>query len=381
MNARLCAVALGLSLTLSAGAARADAGTIPQYLPASFGEYNQAMRKIIAQRGNKPVRIGISAPASEEYYNEIFAGMFSKMKELNDQYGLKFEYVIQTNAKHADVETQVAALKTWANQGFDAVVICTAADIASMDEVFGDMLKKGTYTYFFNMPPRQLFLQPGSPLNMYEMNARASVGYDNSLAHYDAGTWIANLLTKKYGEPRGKVGQVWGPPGHWSIDRGNGFMEAMKKYPKITVVPLVRGDYTRTGGMRAAEDLLTREPDLDVLYGENEEMGLAAAAAAMNKGIKLWDWDKKQGLAVLAANGLVTGYKEISAGRLTATIDVNPVQNGRNLIEAIFFDKVLGWRVSKIINAPTQVADKNNVDVHRGLNEWAFKIKYPSGGY
>jgi PAS domain S-box-containing protein len=364
----------------SGGCGTAVVARIPFRL-ASSKEYSQAIRAIIAARGSKPVRVGISAPAMAEYYNEIFAGMFAKMKEWNDLYGLKFEYVIETNTEHDKIELQVATIKTWADEGFDAVVICTAADAASMDQLFGEMLKKGTYTYFFNMPPRQLFLEPGSPLNVYAMNARASVGYDNFLAHYDAGNWIAELLTKKCGEPRGRIGQVWGPPGHWSIDRGNGFKEAMKKFPNINVVALVRGDYTRSGGMRAAEELLTRAPDLDVVYSENEEMGLAAAAAAMNAGMKLWDWDKRTGLAVLAADGGVTGYNEIAAGRLTATIDVNPVQNGRELVDAIVFDRVLGWRVSKIINTPTQVVDKRNLDLHRSLDEWAVTIYYPSGGY
>ncbi|MGA2479614.1 MAG: substrate-binding domain-containing protein, partial [Spirochaetia bacterium] len=146
-------------------------------------------------------------------------------------------------------------------------------------------------------------------------------------------------------------------------------------------VPLVRGVYDRDSGMKGAEDLLTVNPNLDIIYGENEEMGLGAAAAVLAKGKQLWNFDTKKGIIVIGADGLVSGYNEIRAGRMTATINVNPVANGRNLIEAIFWDRVLGWRIPKIILAPTSVVDKRNVDLNEAYVKWAQSVKYPSGGY
>ena len=83
----------------------------------------------------------------------------------------------------------------------------------------------------------------------------------------------------------------------------------------------------------------------------------------------------------MGADGLVSGYEEIRAGRMTATINVNPVKNGRNLIEAVFWDRVLGWRIPKVILEPTTVVDIRNVDFSDEYVKWAQSVSYPSGGF
>lgn len=353
----------------------------PQWSPGSSTEFKKQIQDYLAANKLTTVKIGFSAPIMSEYWNEIHAGAFTMMKQLNDEYGIKWDYTISAPSTLEKVEEQVDMIKNWSRQGFQAVVVGTVGDISAMDTTFGELLKNNTYSYFYNMPPRYNFQQADSPLSDLTMNTRANIGYDNYLAHYNAGLWFAKLLTLKYGEPKGTIGQIWGPVCHWSIDRNNGFVAAMKLFPNIKVVDMVRGDYERASGMRAAEDLLSRNPDLDILYGENEEMGLGAAEAALARGLKIWDWEKKDGIIVLGADGLVTGYDEIKADRLTGTIDVNPVQNGRNIIEAIFWDRVMGWQIDKIINNPTDIADKTDVGLHEAYVKWALATEYPSGGY
>jgi ribose transport system substrate-binding protein len=371
----------GQGSSTTAGNSVSSGAGAPVWSPGASSEYTDQIKAVIKAKGLTTIKIGFTNPYMSEYYNEIYMGAYAKMRELEDQFGIKFEYVASSGATHADAESQISALRTWGRQGFHAVVVCTAAEPTAMDAVFGELLGMGTYPYFFNMPPRVLALNPDSPLDDATMNARAIVGYDNFLAHYDAGFWIADLLTMKYGSPKGTIGQVWGPGGHWSAERGAGFEAAMKNFPNIRVVPLVRGNYDRDSGMKGAEDLMTLYPNLDVIYGENEEMGLGAAAAVLAQGKKLWDFDKKEGIITVGADGLVSGYNEIRAGRMTATIDVNPVENGGKLIEAIFWDRVLGWRIPKIILAPTQVVDIRNVDTHESYVKWAQSVTYPSGGY
>jgi len=138
---------------------------IPEWSPGSDKLFNDQIRKIIADKGLTTIKIGFTNPYMSEYYNEIYAGAYTMMKELNEQYGIKFEYVQSSGATHADAETQIAALKTWGREGFQAVVVCTAAEPSAMDAVFGELLEDGTYPYFFNMPPRVLALNEDSPLD------------------------------------------------------------------------------------------------------------------------------------------------------------------------------------------------------------------------
>lgn len=353
----------------------------PVWSPGAHPNFTDQVKKIIADKGLSTIKIGFSGPAMSEYYNEVYSGAHAKMRELQDIYGIKFEYVASSGTTHADAESQISALRSWAQQGFHAVVVCTSAEPAAMDSVFGELLKSGTYPYFFNMPSRVMALNPDSPLDAVTMNARAIIGYDHYLAYSDAAAWLAELLTIKNGSPRGKIGQVWGPGGHWSTERGAGFADAIKNYPNIEVVPLVRAQYDRDTGMKGGEDLLTLYPDLDAIYAENEEMALGAAAGAMAQGKTLWDFDKKDGLIVIGVDGLVSGYNEMRAGRLTGTIDVNAVENGAAIVEAIFWDRVLGWKIPKIIQIPTSVVDVRTVDMHEAYIKFAQSVDYPSGGF
>lgn len=44
------------------------------------------------------------------------------------------------------------------------------------------------------------------------------------------------------------------------------------------------GGYVRDKGLQAAQDLLTRDSDIDAIYGENEEMALGASQAIDARG-------------------------------------------------------------------------------------------------
>jgi len=72
----------------------------------------------------------------------------------------------------------------------------------------------------------------------------------------------------------GKVILIWGIPGHWSTSRLNGVNAALKKYPGIKIVGQQRGDYVRDKALNAAQNLPQRDPNINAIYGENEEMAL-----------------------------------------------------------------------------------------------------------
>ena len=193
------------------------------------------------------------------------------------------------------------------------------------------------------------------------------MGYDNRWqSGYLAGQYIAEKLGGS-----GKILQIWGPSGSdWTRARRIGFDKALAENPGITVVGEADGGYVRDKGFTAAQDLLTKNKDVDAIYGENEEMALGASQAIDAAGLK--HWNGKEGILTIGADGLVSGYEQIRAGKLTATVDIGGVDQGQNLIEAIFDTVVLGQTVTQFINNPTQVVDKSNVDWHQAYTEWAL---------
>ena len=96
------------------------------------------------------------------------------------------------------------------------------------------------------------------------------------------------------------------------------------------------------------------------IYGENEEMALGASQAMQALGLK--SWDGQSGIITIGADGLKSGYEFIEPGPLTATVNVGPVDQGRQSVETIFWNVVFGQVPPKIFNVRFQVVDKTNVD-------------------
>jgi ribose transport system substrate-binding protein len=104
-------------------------------------------------------------------------------------------------------------------------------------------------------------------------------------------------------------------------------------------------------------------------------MGQGAEQAVEARGLK--PWNGSSGIITVGADGLKSGYASIRSGRLTATVDVGPVDQGRELIRAVFLHEVLGYSVGKVIDVPTQVIDKSNVDIAEAYTDWALGTNYP----
>jgi ribose transport system substrate-binding protein len=322
--------------------------------------FENAVRKVAAGR---TIRIGFTPPAASEFYDIIQHGAMTMMKEITARFGVKFEFTLAAPSEHQAVESQIAIIENWTTKRYDAILVSSAGDFDAMNAVFKKAMKRGTAIYMFNMP-HELWKET-------DFNAVSVVGYNN---HYQAGYLVGQYAARML-KGKGKILLVWGLPGHWAISRKAGFMDAISAFPGLQVLGEQRGDYVRDKGMQAAENLLEAHPDVNLIYGENEEMGQGAEQAVEARGLK--PWDGTSGIITIGADGLKSGYTSIRKGKLTATVDVGPVDHGRELIRAVFLHEVLGYSVGKVIDVPTQVIDKSNVDVAEAYTDWALQTSYP----
>ena len=318
-------------------------------------EWEKAVSGMVRGR---TISVGFTPPALSEFYDEIEHGAWSQMREFENRFGVKWRWTRAAPAEHEAVENQVNTIEDWATKKFSAILVCTAGDFAAMQRVYESAEEKGTAVFQFNMPAE---LWPED-----EIRARSTISYDNARqAGYLAGRYIAEKLGGKR-----RILQIWGLPGHWSTSRENGLKQALEDFPGLQVVGKQRGDYVRDKGLNAAQNLLERDRDVNAIYGENEEMALGAAQAIDALGLEHWDGSK--GIITIGADGLKSGYEAIGNGRLTATVNVNPVEQGRRGIQTIFDSLVLGYTVDPVINVPTVVVDKANVNESRAYVEWAL---------
>jgi ribose transport system substrate-binding protein len=95
------------------------------------------------------------------------------------------------------------------------------------------------------------------------------------------------LLTEKYGEPKGKVVHVQGLAGASPvIDANKGWDEVMADYPNIETVATADAGFTKEGGLKVMEDFLQRFPEgeIDVVRSDYSDMTMGAIEAIKNAG-------------------------------------------------------------------------------------------------
>ncbi|HWV87398.1 MAG TPA: substrate-binding domain-containing protein [Capillimicrobium sp.] len=108
------------------------------------------------------------------------------------------------------------------------------------------------------------------------------VGPDNEAIGRQDGEYIAEHLN---GE--GKVAIIRGGPADNSIGlaRSNGVKSVLEQHPGIEIVTAPDfGEWSSDGGLKVAESLLSKHPDIDVIFCENDSMCLGAQKAVADAG-------------------------------------------------------------------------------------------------
>ncbi len=334
-------------------------GTTP--VAALGGTTNATLDKAIKEivKG-KTIKVGFTPPVLSENFTQIESAAWRKMAEFEKRFGVKWVWERQAPVGDFNaVQGTLGIVQSWISRKFDAIAVCTGANFATVQDLYKTANSKGLKVFQFNQPAE---LYPEDQLQTV-----ANIGYDNRWqSGYLAGKYVAKTLGGK-----GNILQIWGPSGSdWTRGRRIGFDKALKEHPGIKVLGEADGGYVRDKGFTAAQDLLTKYPNVNAIYGENEEMALGASQAIDAAGLK--HWNGKTGIVTIGADGLVSGFKAIAAGKLTATVDIGGIDQGQNLIEAIFADVALGQTLTQIINNPTQVVDKTNYKWHQAYAEWAL---------
>ncbi len=115
------------------------------------------------------------------------------------------------------------------------------------------------------------------------------IASDNVQGGRLAGEYLAKLLNGK-----GKVAIINQPAITSVLDRVAGFREAIAKYPDIKIVADVNGQGVRDRSLQVTADVLQANPQLDGIFGINDDSALGALDAVNQfnrKGIVLIGYD------------------------------------------------------------------------------------------
>ena len=187
----------------------------------------------------------------------------------------------------------------------------------------------------------------------------AHVGADNVRGGEKAAEFIVEGLTKKYGEPKGSVIELYGTVGSGpAIDRNAGFKKVMDKYPGIAVKPQTAG-FMRAEGMKVMEDFIMTTPTIDAVFGANDEMVMGAIEAMQGSGL----FGDASGVITVGFDAIDDAKQSIKDGILDATIEQFPAQQTQTGFQILydFVEKGVQPKEELVLIEPV-VVTKANID-------------------
>jgi len=181
-------------------------------------------------------------------------------------------------------------------------------------------------------------------------NQTIHVAMDEKQIGRDIAEWTAKAIGDE-----GKVAMLLGPSGAPTFrNLGDGYTEAMAKYPKIHVVFRTDGPLTRERGVKQAEDALVANPDLKAIYCANDDVALGAAQAVIAAG--------RAGTTIVTGmNGVPPALHAIKDGKLAMTVELNPFLWGRLGVD-VLASYLKGEQVKPRVFIKHVIIDKTNID-------------------
>ncbi|GAB0115185.1 substrate-binding domain-containing protein [Acidisoma sp. C75] len=186
----------------------------------------------------------------------------------------------------------------------------------------------------------------------------AQVGVDNTTAgHMLAEVFLPYVQQHMKGHAR--IGVVGALNSFIQNQRQSAFLDAIKGHAGISVAGVVDGRNIQDTALNAAENLLTGNPDINVIYATGEPALLGAIAAVQSQGkqdsVKIFGWD----LTAQAIAGIDAGY-------VIAVVQQDPEGMGRAAVQALL-TKLKGGTVPALIPVPVTIVTKANVDPYRAV--------------
>lgn len=280
------------------------------------------------------IRIGVCPPADSEFYQLIKAGIEEGIRDSGVE---NVELLWQTPQSHQAVEDQQRIVEAWITAQLDAIAVTTVGDLYAMDAIFERGTDAGIDMYFLNMAEPQL-----EGVVDYD-NFISSVGYNNYEAAKILGQWVVDNIGTS-----GKAAVLLGTPGVHANHRLEGFLEALKG-TDWEIVATQEADWVRDKGQSVAETILQANRDLDLIYGQNDEMALGAYQAVVDRGLT-------NQVSVVGLDGVYAAVKSVQAGELTATMNVAPKLMGYQLATDIL-EHIQGADIPKIHDIDVFVTD------------------------
>jgi ABC-type sugar transport system substrate-binding protein len=216
--------------------------------------------------------------------------------------------------------------------GFELVVTSGEGDVTRQVEAFEDLVNQGVNAIAINPLDAQAFgpaMEAAAAANIpvvclfSMMEGCVSVlGFEERVNGGLVAQYAVQLLTEKYGEPRGNVAILLGALGQdINTNRAGGFTDVLANYANITVVAAEStGNWEADRAVALTENWLTAYPDLDLIYGLSDSLTVPASDVLERAG--------REDILLVSYDGTEVGLAGVADGSLRSTVALLPQYNG-----------------------------------------------------
>ncbi len=312
-------------------------GTTLVVLLVSVGmAYAGGSKESGAAGGKKPVFGLVNINLQALFFNQIADGAMKSGADNNAD-------IVQVNANN-DPAKQVDAIETFIQQKVNGIIL-VAIDVNGILPAVQDAQKAGIPVVAIDakvkVPP-----------------ATGFIGVDNSAAGEQSGKFTADYVAKTLGG-NASIGIVGALNSYIQNLRKDGFLKPVQGASGIKVVGTVDGQNVQETAMSAAENLVTANPGMNLIYATGEPALIGAIAAVKAGGyadrVKIVGWD----LSKQAIEGIDEGF-------VVAVVQQDPYQEGYSAVQALLKLKA-GEKIPEEILIPVTIVTKDNVDKYRAM--------------
>jgi len=255
-----------------------------------------------------------------------------------DSAGKEFgaEVVWKGPTQETDIAGQIAIIEDYINKGIDAIVLA-ACDAQGL------------------IPVLEKAQQKGIPVITIDSGVDSDIPFsfiatDNILAAEKAAQKLAELIGAE-----GEVACIPFVPGAATSNwREQGFVEEIKKYPDIELLPIRYSQSEVAIGMAVTEDLLTGHPDLKGIFAANEAGTIGVIQALKTK-------NKIGQVNVVGFDAASNEVNALQAGEIDALIVQDPFKMGYEGVKAAMMS-IKGESVPNRIDTGVYVVTRENLN-------------------
>jgi ABC-type sugar transport system substrate-binding protein len=280
--------------------------------------------------GDDVITVGFAQTGSESGWRS------ANTESMKEAFSTENGFELVFNAADNKPEAQIAAVRSFINQGVDAIVIAPI-----VTDGWDDVLQEAK--------------DAGIPVILEDRTASASedlyaswVGLDFKREGELAGEWVA----ENFGDEETNLVILEGTTGSSAAtDRATGFATAIEG-TDVNVLDSQTGNFTRAEGKTVMEGFLQKHgDDIDLLFAHNDDMGLGALDAIKAAGLTPGD-----DIKIVTIDAVKDGMTALAGGEFNYIVECNPLL-GEKVAEVV--KAVLdGEEVEKAYIVEDQVFDQ-----------------------